>query len=531
LLSDYLSRKQFAESVFTFGLFLLAASLPLSEFGMSISQFFLFGGWILSGSIFNKFKKAFSDKAVLALCGFYLLHVVGSVNSSDYQYLLKDLRIKLPLFTLPVLLSTAPFVHPENFKRILFTIVIATLISTLISIGVWCDILPHHKRIDDIRDISIFISHIRLSLLICFSVFVCCWFLIHKTKLVWKILLGSVILWFLSFMYVLESMTGFIILMLASLFLILKFSTGRRSLYLRAGFMIFALAFAVSLFFYIKKESESIYRHQTIDFNALEKSTINGNAYSHFPDMPDQENGNLVWIYVCEPELERAWNYRSTLEYSGQDLMKQPLKYTLIRFLASKELRKDSAGVFALTDDEINSIENGIANVEYQKSGSLRIRIRKTIQEFYLYKTGANPSGSSLLQRWEYWKAGWNIFMRNKWTGVGTGDVPLAFQQEYNRVDSPLTPETRHRAHNQYLTIALTFGIFGAGYFLFSLFYPVLIKKKTNDFIFMAFFSISLLSMITEDTLETQPGVSFYAFLNSFLLFMNGKNSPHSRGG
>ena len=39
----------------------------------------------------------------------------------------------------------------------------------------------------------------------------------------------------------------------------------------------------------------------------------------------------------------------------------------------------------------------------------------------------------------------------------------------------------------------------------------------------MTFFIIAIVSFFAEDTLETQAGVTFYAFINSFLLFAKEK--------
>ena len=88
-------------------------------------------------------------------------------------------------------------------------------------------------------------------------------------------------------------------------------------------------------------------------------------------------------------------------------------------------------------------------------------------------------------------------------------------------MNSPLEKKFRLGAHNQYLTFAVTFGIAGFVWFLFSLFYPLrqLVQAKMFDYFYITFFVIALLSMLSEDTLETQAGVSFFAFFNCLLLF------------
>ncbi|HKR06779.1 MAG TPA: O-antigen ligase family protein, partial [Bacteroidia bacterium] len=327
------------------------------------------------------------------------------------------------------------------------------------------------------------------------------------------------ILWFLIFLFILEAMTGVSILMITALLLTAHFIFKQKKNWLKISGIAILIIIPFLIFGYLKNEAKKIYRPQKVEYKQLDQHTINGNAYEHYTQSDEQENGNLIWIYLCPEEMSAAWNQRSKLNYDGKDARGNELKLTLIRFLSSKNLRKDSAGVYALSEEEIHSVENGVANVEYQKMGDMHVRVQKTIMEYYAFKSGASPTGRSLMQRLEFWKAGWNIFLQNFWTGVGTGDVQKAFDKEYDRVNSRVAKDFRHRAHNQYLTFALTFGIFGFLYFMFSLFYPIFKLKKTTDYFYVVFFIIACMSMFTEDTLETQAGVSFFAFFNSFFLF------------
>ena len=74
------------------------------------------------------------------------------------------------------------------------------------------------------------------------------------------------------------------------------------------------------------------------------------------------------------------------------------------------------------------------------------------------------------------------------------------------------------RSHNQYLAITVAFGIVGLLWYLFSLLYPLSVKDNRN-YLYLVFLFILLFSMLTEDTLETQIGVTLFAFFNSFLVF------------
>lgn len=531
-----MNRERIGKAVFYCGLLVLAASMPLSVFGMSVSQFMIAAGWLIEGNYSSRLKKAIANPVVIVLCGVYFIHLIGAFYSSNLSYLLNDLRIKLPLLVLPVLMASSEPLSDKIFFIFLGTLVAAVFVSTLISTGVWLGWLPHKNPINDIRNISVFISHIRLSLLICFSIFICLYFFTKSRSGSQRTGLILMICWLLAFMYILEAMTGFAVLI--SVILLMLFAVLVRSgkSHFKTAATITLIAIPALLFLFIRQESRKLFCFPVPQPSSLEMFTANGNSYLHsvserLPGFPYlnpkmQENCTPVAIYICEKELRDAWNQRSRIPFDEKDHSGFDIKYTLVRFLASKGLRKDSAGVYSLSSSEIEAIESGIANVNYQKKGNLRTRIDKTIMEYYGFRFGQNPSGSTMLQRLEYWKTGWTIFINHFFTGVGSGDVQDAFNNAYQDNQSPLSPDKRLRAHNQFLTMGITFGIFGLLYFIFSLIYPYCLQNKSNDFLYSAFILIVVISMFTEDTLETQAGVTFYTLLNSVFLFLRSQNSP-----
>jgi uncharacterized membrane-anchored protein YjiN (DUF445 family) len=256
-----------------------------------------------------------------------------------------------------------------------------------------------------------------------------------------------------------------------------------------------------------------------MEFSTLEEETALGNPYYHDTNSTWHENGNYIYIYICEPELKQAWNKRSDIPYTGYDNRDQMLKYTLIRFLNSKGLRKDAEGVNKLSQEEVTAIENGIANINYMQRSSLRARLSQIIYEYKNYQQHGDPSGHSVMQRLEYWKAAIGIIKEKPFFGVGTGDVNDTFKEQYQQMDSQLDKQFRLRAHNQYLRIGATLGIIGLALFLLMIFYPVIAARAWEEALFVPFLFIVLMSMITEDTLETQVGATFFAFFYAFLLW------------
>jgi membrane-bound ClpP family serine protease len=82
------------------------------------------------------------------------------------------------------------------------------------------------------------------------------------------------------------------------------------------------------------------------------------------------------------------------------------------------------------------------------------------------------------------------------------------------------------RSHNQFITIALSEGLFGIVVFLGCL---VLIYKQYKgslNYLFILGQMILLISMLWEDTLETQAGVAIFALLLNLFLFETSYASP-----
>ena len=146
---------------------LLTASLTLSQGMMSIAGFILFFNWLAEGKFRAKYDTLRKSKGALAFLLIYAIHIIGLFYTHNFIFALDDLRIKLPLLALPVIFVTTPAVSRKVLITILLVYVASTFVASLIGIGIYFT-----NRITDIRDISIFISHIRFSLNICLAIFI-----------------------------------------------------------------------------------------------------------------------------------------------------------------------------------------------------------------------------------------------------------------------------------------------------------------------------------------------------------------------
>jgi hypothetical protein len=259
---------------------------------------------------------------------------------------------------------------------------------------------------------------------------------------------------------------------------------------------------------------------------SLEEMTPDGKAYFHKWGDSQIENHNLIWYYICWDELATAWNNRSEIDFEGRDAKGRKINGTLIRFLTSRGLKKDFGGMAQLSDKEIKMVEAGMTcHPELRKKG-----IEKRLHDLYFevnsYLNGGNPTGNSLTQRFEFWRAAGHI-LKDRWLiGVGTGDPPRAFERAYEEIDSQLPPSNRHRAHNQYLSIFIALGLPGIIWFLSVLILPFFFKNRAAlNTRYLAFFTIVALSFLTEDTLETQVGQTLFSFFYAYLLILPVKST------
>lgn len=511
-------------NVYYFSVVLLAASLPLSVFTTSLAEIILILNWLREGDFKGKWRKLQDRKAFFFIAGVYILHLAGLIytHASNHSYALHDLRIKLPVLILPLIFASSPSFEVKKLRFILLVFASATIVSSLVSFAVFLGILDFEYY--DFRDISIFISHIRLALMVNFSIFILLFYMLRPNKELrikksYILYCSMAVVWLIFFLVLLKSLTGLFILSIMSLVLAWIYSS--RITDVAPRFIIRSLIIVIPLLMasFLSRSIGRFYYTEEVDFSRLEEFSPSGNIYFHDTTLLARENGHYVWLYLCEKELRNEWNKISELSYDGKDYKGQQLKYTLIRYLSSIGERKDSTGVHALGIDDIHAIENGMANRIFTRKYSLYPRIYEVIWEIDGYLKGGDPSGHSVAQRIEYLTAAKSIIKDNWIIGVGTGDVQDSFNRFYESSGSQMKENYRRRAHNQYVTFLLSFGIIGFIISMAGIFIPVFMEKRWNDFLFLTFFCIAMISLLNEDTLETQTGVSFFMFFYALLLF------------
>ena len=483
---------------------------------MSISSLILTGAWVFEGNYLAKWKriKELSYTPLILAVGF-LVHVIWLFNTTNYDYAFTDIVRKLPLLSFPIVIGSIPILSKRIYDLIIGVFIAGLLVSTLISFGAYLEFFAIKEDITDVRNISFFISHIRLSLLICLAIVLLFYYFFKKGK-VFQIVTVVLGLWFCYFLYILSG-TGLIVISLifiySMIWIVLVWSSTKIKII--SGLIGFGVLVLVTL-----NILNSFNRYSEIKdnsaFQSLETHTEGGEIYIHDTTSLVTENGYYLWLYVCPIEVEKSWNTKSDCHFDSIDKKGQPISATIYRYITSKGHRKDKQGVLELTKEEVSEIEAGMTSCI--ELSSLNKRLHQVFFEFENKKSGFSSNGHSITQRLNFAHAGTLIVKDNFWMGVGTGDVPEAFEAKYIELNSRLAPENRKRGHNQLLTLFIAFGFVGLLIWVISFTYPIL-KVSKDRYVYGAFLVISLASFLGDDTLETQAGVTLFAFFNSFFLF------------
>ncbi len=550
--------KDIFRQLYLWVLILIAISLPLSIYFMSVGSFLLLALWLWSdfqssvavrffkqkgfirgffifvnylwtlarqGSV-EKTKKFLHNKAAVVFSGIFLLELAGLFFTANFDHATRDLRIMLPLVLFPLVFSGSPKIDNRSFQKLMLFYIAALLVGTLI--GAFKMISGNYLNV---RQFSPFISPIRFGLNISFGILALGYFVVKRSGFshIQKFFMAVLILWFLWFLMKMESLTSLslLLLIMTGIFVYSVFRTKKR--WLQTALILIIILVPTGSYLYLKKE---ITRMTHVPASALKnrvKYTALGHKYVFDTIHFGIEDGRYVGAYLCIPELQKAWNQHSRLKFDAKDKKGNPVKYTLIRYLTSKNLPKDAEGVSKLTKQDIQYIQQGIANYNYIKHPGLHSRLLTMIKGWQVYQKTGSAGGNSVLQRYEFLRAALIVIRHNFWTGVGTGDLTESLGEQYRLMHSGIAKYYGFIAHNQYLDVFAEFGIFGFLYFLFALVYPPLKTHSFHDYFFVVFYAIMLISMLSDDTLQTHSGLTLFAFFTSLLMFGKEKSlSPDS---
>ena len=507
------------EIFFYASVFLFAVSLPFSEFMISLSSALLVISTISTGNFAEKWKRLTNQPAALLIISIFFVYVIGMIFTKNLHLALYELQKTAFILVVPLCISISPPIRYNLFRKIIISFLAAVNLAS--AVAIFRLIFREQLGIHDIWEIM-FVSHIGFSFQLLLSIAILINELYnHKidNKIV-KYVLFADIIYLTAFLFILKSLTGlgtFAVLMIIHLFFIIpKIKSQFRKRLAQFSLLVTILGGFAYLGWCVNR----FYDTKGINLAQLPEKTQGGHLYHH--DLNDKllENGNYVGLFLCEEELEKGWERRSPLAYHQIDQNGFPVSETLIRYLTSKGLTKDSVGVSKLAPEDIRSIENGIANYIYtDRFSSLYTRIYQTIWELDVYYKTGNPNLKSLAKRIEFEKAAFTIIREHPFFGVGTGNWKQAFYDAYQKNKSQLEPVQYGSSHNQYLNYLVKFGILGFLWIIFAWIFPLFLTNKQHYYPIVLLLLILGIANFSDSNLEAHMGISFFVFFYSLFLF------------
>ena len=508
---------------FYLALAVFMVSLPFSEALISIS-----GVLLLIVSLFQikketLFQKLSSRKELILFSSVYLVYLIGFLFNTDRKWGLYDLQKNIPYLIIPFAFLFGNQISKRQVSNLLKLFALAVFSSAVITmIGFY---MKDERTVLSAQEFG-FIHHIRFSFQIVFSIIILSVFLLtnqFRINNIGKFAFVLVLLFLVLFLIWHQSFTG-LMTFLGTAFIGLILLASHFKSKLKKSLAIMGLVFLVLIpAAYLYYAVHEFYTIDQVDFNNLDKKTNLGNSYTQHFDNLQLENGHYIGLYWCESEMREAWNKRSRMKYEEQDQNGYQVKATLIRYLTSKDLRKDASGVNQLSDEDIQNIEAGISNYILADKGlSLYPRIYVSIWELDKYFKTGDANRQSLSQRIEYAKAALSIIKEHFWFGVGTGNWKKAYKEAYQKIHSKMAPARYGDAHNQYLNYMVKFGLVGLLWILFVFIYPVVKTKSYRNPIFFLFLVSMLIANFGDSNFETHVGSSYFVLM--YCLFISTKN-------
>lgn len=501
-------------------LVILTVGICLHNTLMSIGAIWIVANWLIEADFVNYWKKFKRSPTIWMLLGILILGLLSLMWSDDVTYGQKDLARKMPFFAIPFALGLGKPVEKKVVYFILYVFIGILLLTSGINYYRYFYVLQDPP---EIRHMSFFVSHIRFSVSTVLGVLAAVYLITKRKGPDWLWTIAA--LWLLYYIWRSQILSGYVLLSILSIFsgvfLIVKMKQLKWKAVM-ASAMIIAAVFCGWVFVNALSSFQSV---DEIVADDLESHSPSGREYLHDLNSTETENGHYVWIYLQQEEVENEWNRRSEIAYDTIDRIGQPMYGTILRYMTSKGMRKDSTRVWELTEEEIIKIENGSTSA-IENTG-FKAKLHEFMYQLRMYNTGGNPNGHSLLQRAEHLKIAWAVVGKVGLTGVGIGDVPSAFDEEYTASESLLWDENRHRSHNQFLTIWISHGILGALMLLGMLAIPVFRKKKMDYFQWTVLLTL-FISLLFQDMLETQAGVTIFGLFYSLVVYKEDESSLSS---
>jgi len=507
-----IDRKSFHEAVYFAGLCLFAISLPASRYFLTVSEIVLAANWLAEGQFRSRFGKLRSDGPALAFMLIYAVNIIGLLWSHDTGYAFKsDLVHKAPTFFLPLILATTPVPDRKRIRALLFLFIASVLVVSFI--GFFGRLIRSDLNF---RDASPYIPGVYMGMMLIVAAFQLPLLVRQMTAGKWQLALSLAVSgWLIFFVFYLRAMSSIASLAAILIFVVIVLTVKVKGLVFKISLPAILVIVAIIALWPLAGIYKQTHAETAVDLGNLPAYTARGNPYVNDTVSIITENGNRVYIFLCDKELREAWNARSSLDFDGRDLMGQELKATLYRYMSSKGLRKDGDGLAGLTDKDIHAIEKGIPNYLNVDRPGIYVRAYEEIMSLSIYNQSLHreTSWGSLTKRIELWRAAIVSFKKHPLLGWGTGGILKAMDYGLGERGSSLSG-LNLKPHNQYLYLLLTLGLAGLVVTACLYGYFAVRTGALRSFMFVLVLIMFLVNFIGNNSLETQPGQDLFVFVS-----------------
>lgn len=164
------------------------------------------------------------------------------------------------------------------------------------------------------------------------------------------------------------------------------------------------------------------------------------------------------------------------------------------------------------------SVIIGLSFLFIAKNQFLNSRFSKDLMEDINFKSSYNNQ-EVIEPRSERWKLGIQLIKNAPIIGHGTGDERDFLREKYKEKGYVISYIERYNVHNQFLSILIKHGILGFGIFLFAFGYYIQLAIKSKNYIYISFLFGICFFFLTENVLDTNKGIFFFAFFNTLLSY------------
>jgi len=502
--------------IYIISLIVIAIGMPFGKAVLSIGMVLMIINFLLEFKYISAFKSIKGNIPLIAILSFFAFLIIGLFWSIDPYQGLSDLKSRIPILVIPLIVGTTVPLSKKELSWILIVFLASIVLSSLINFLNYTIVLGS-KEFIDIRGMSLFGSHIRYGIVIALgiSVCICIQYQAKKLKLIYLLAIG----WLLFYSYYSQVLSGYLSVTMIILALIFYFLWKWNKI-LATVTLTVQVAILVMLVYQFLNFSK---KPAVID--SLPTFSAQGNLYYHSNEEFSEFNGLPIHTFVAPSELEYGWNKLSKFDFKGLDRKNHMLVSTIMRYMTALQLTKDSVGLSHLSKEDIRNIENGFT---YPDEENQPFQSRMNGLRYQLLNE-VNVNGHSLLQRFEYWKTSLYLIKKNGIFGVGTGGNHKAFNQAYVATNSQLNPEIRCRSHNMFFSVLIGQGILGLIIFLAMLFVLIRTSIQIKFLLGILFLAIIIPSFLIEDTLETQLGVTIFGFFSALIISEYRKEKMKSK--